>query len=412
VFRTVVLTAWIVFHLYLAWRVASVPAVARRVRARWVAVAFGVAALVFPLSRALEDGGPPFLAVPLEWAAMTWSGTALLLVTCLLALDLVTLFGLLLRRHAARLRGYALLAGLALAAVALVQGLRAPVVEDYEVTLPGLPADADGLTVAVVSDTHLGTLIGPDWLAARVEQVLSLRPDLVLLAGDIVEGHGAPDPDGRFAAVLRRLAPPLGVFAVLGNHDGHAGGEQVRRFLSAAGVRVLHDEWVLLRPGLVLAGVTDPRVDGVELPARIRRALAGRPSDAATILLQHRPSDADVAARAGAGLFVAGHTHGGQIWPAACISRLVNPLFEGRYDRDGMVAIVSRGLGTWGPRMRLWEPGALPRITLRAPRPAGRPRPHRGLRPRRNLGLAPHRVMLLRNRGLAHEPEVRPCGLP
>lgn len=374
-FRTVVLALWVLFHAYLAWRVVSLPAVARRVRARWVVLAFALLALTVPISRTLERAGPPWLAHPLEWLAAHWLGVALLLVVCLLAVDLVTLFGHVLRRHAARLRGCALVAGAALSVVALVQGYRAPVVEDYEVTLPGLPPEADGLVIALVSDTHLGALVGPGWLAARVAQVQSLSPDLVLLAGDIVEGHGEPDPDGRLAAVLRGLTPPLGVYAVLGNHEAHAGGEAARRFLEAGGARVLHDEWVLLRPGLVLAGVTDPRLigrRGGDLPERILVALADRPPDAATILLQHRPEDAEVAAGAGAGLFLAGHTHGGQIWPASYISRAVNPLFDGRYEVGGMTVIVSRGMGTWGPRMRLWQAGALPRITLRAPRPAGR----------------------------------------
>ena len=61
-----------------------------------------------------------------------------------------------------------------------------------------------------------------------------------------------------------------------------------------------------------------------------------------------------------------GHTHGGQIWPFGYLVRQVYPLLAGRYDVDGMPVIVSRGAGTWGPRMRLWEPGEIIRVTLRA----------------------------------------------
>jgi predicted MPP superfamily phosphohydrolase len=63
---------------------------------------------------------------------------------------------------------------------------------------------------------------------------------------------------------------------------------------------------------------------------------------------------------------LSGHTHGGQVWPFGYLVRHRYPFFEGRYDVDGMTMIVSRGAGTWGPRMRLWKPGEILRITLRA----------------------------------------------
>ena len=96
------------------------------------------------------------------------------------------------------------------------------------------------------------------------------------------------------------------------------------------------------------------------------KALSGRPPGA-TVFLSHTPWETEKAAGAGAGLMLSGHTHGGQIWPFSYMVRLRYPLLGGRYDVNGMTVIVCRGTGTWGPRMRLWRPGEILRITLRSP---------------------------------------------
>jgi len=84
-----------------------------------------------------------------------------------------------------------------------------------------------------------------------------------------------------------------------------------------------------------------------------------------TVLLSHTPWQAEKAANFGASLMLSGHTHGGQIWPFGYLVRRVYPLLGGRYEVAGMPVIVCRGTGTWGPRMRLWRPGEILRVTLR-----------------------------------------------
>ena len=96
----------------------------------------------------------------------------------------------------------------------------------------------------------------------------------------------------------------------------------------------------------------------------IAQALEGRPPGA-TILLSHTPWQAERIAGAGVGLMLSGHTHGGQIWPFGYLVRSRYPLLEGRYEVDRMPVLVSRGTGTWGPRMRLWRAGEILRVTLR-----------------------------------------------
>jgi uncharacterized protein len=362
---TMLIGAAVLLQGYVVWRLVSVPVLGRRIPTRVLVAAAAALWLAFMLGMFLgHDASGPF-AVALELFAMTWLATMFLVAVCLLPVDLVTGFGWFAPRVAPALRGWAVLAGLALAAVALVQGLRPPVVTDFEVRLPHLPPERGGTVIVALSDLHLGTLLGERWLAARVAQVEALHPDLIVLLGDITEGHGAAAES--FLPGLRRLRAPLGVGAVTGNHESHRRRGTSPDVLEEAGVQVLHDRWAVVRPGLVLAGVDDlTSRRRADLPGDpVAAALADRPPGA-TVFLSHTPWEAGQAARFGAGLMLSGHTHGGQIWPFGLLEKGIYPLMAGRYDVNGMTVLVCRGTGTWGPRMRLWAPSEILRITLRA----------------------------------------------
>lgn len=368
-FGLVFLGFWIAFHGYLAWHLLRMRAMAgsRKARLRTLSLV-GLLALLFPVSRAIEADGLTAATYVLALVGTTWAGTLLLAVPCLLAVDVATLFGRAWRLHVERLRAGAFVLAGALSLVALVQGFRPPVVVEHEVVLPSLPRSADGTTLVLVSDLHLGATLDEDWLADRVEQIEALQADAVLLAGDVVEGRRIPlDVLAGMEPILRRLEPRLGTFAVAGNHDWH-GTFDFEKFVAAAGIELLKDEWVELVPGLVLAGVGDHGGHSFDYrgAGRAERALRNRPKGAATLFLSHRPVDGGPLAQAGVALSLAGHTHGGQLWPYGFLAWLRNPYYCGRYDEEGLTTIVTRGLGTWGPRMRLWAPSEIVFITLRS----------------------------------------------
>jgi predicted MPP superfamily phosphohydrolase len=242
-------------------------------------------------------------------------------------------------------------------------------VNDYEVRLAGLPADDDGLQIAVISDLHVGRLLDGEWLAARLDQIQALKPDMVFMLGDLFEGDSPSERQESMRYLLRGLSARCGVWAVTGNHEGHGGRDASVRFLEDAGVRVLRDEWAEVLPGLVIGGVDDGGhgASSTTSADRVRGVLSAKPQGAASVFLSHRPQMLADAASAGVGLMLCGHTHGGQIWPFGYVVAYMNPLVAGRSEIDGMPVIVSRGAGTWGPRMRLWAPGEILRITLRTP---------------------------------------------
>ena len=362
-FGTILISICTLMHIYVFWRVTSVPMVSRYVPLNLLIAAGALLWALFFIGRVYGHSGTGALATVTEFFGMIWMGMLLLLFISLLAADIITLFGFLLPRIAPLIRTWALVAGVVLSIVALVQGLRPPVVQSYEVRLADLPREMDKTVLVAMSDLHLGSLIGKRWLAARIAQVKEQRPDLVVFLGDLFEGHGQLQDD--LTSVLRGISAPFGVWAVTGNHEFHGGNRSIRLF-DETGIQLLRNRWVELRPGFILAGVDD-------LTAQYRAgrdgdlitpALSGR-APGATILLSHTPWQAENAARAGAGLMLSAHTHGGQIWPFGHLARRVYPLLAGRYEVDGMPVIVSRGTGTWGPRMRLWHPGEILRITLR-----------------------------------------------
>ncbi len=363
-FLIVILSVWTGMNAYAAWRLLATPPFASLPRILfWTIWALLFAS--FPLARLFGSLRLEFLSHLAEWLGAMWLGVLLLVVVCLLAADLVSGFGLLGARFGVLARRSALVLAVALALIAVVQALRLPAVRDYQVRVPGLPASRDGLVLVEVSDLHLGVLVRESWVERVVERVQSLKPDLLVVVGDLVEGHG--ESGDRFLPALRGLSAPLGVFGVTGNHEFYAGLPESERFFRAAGITLLRDRRVEPAPGLILGGVDDltaRRQFG--LPPPDFADVLGRPGAGGVVLLSHSPWNAGEAAAAGASLMLSGHTHDGQIWPFGYFVHFVYPLLGGRYEVGPESVIVCRGTGVWGPRMRLWRPSEIVRITLRS----------------------------------------------
>jgi predicted MPP superfamily phosphohydrolase len=296
-------------------------------------------------------------------------GTLFLLIPALLVIDAVTLFGLVLKPWVLHLRAVGTIAALALAVVAWIGGIIMPRTVEMEVEMPRLPAAADGLVVVHLSDIHLGSIIGKRRLSAIIERVETLRPDIVAITGDLVDADAGLVET--LLPQLKTLTAPLGVYSVLGNHEMYAGAERSTALMRDAGYTVLDSSAVEAAPGLWIVGIPDVRGSRQtgRPPAELEQALA-EAGEGAIILLQHAPENHEVAADAGVGLMLDGHTHGAQIWPAHYLVRRAFPHLAGAYKVGDMTQVVSRGAGQWGPPMRLFARSEIIRITLRSPKAA------------------------------------------
>ena len=362
-FGLVLTTAVTIMHVYVFWRAGSVPFLKNRIPRKYIYGTGMVFWILFYLGREIGHGGTGIVSVILELFGMNWMAVLFLMSVTVLMADIITIFGLLLPGKAPSLRGQALAVGCIISLTAIIQGMRPPVIENYDVYLSGLPDNMDGKVIIAMSDLHLGSVLGKDWLSARIDQVEAQHPDMIVLLGDIIEGHGRYEDE--ILSEFRQLSAPFGVWAVLGNHDSYRRNNSGIASLNTAGIQLLRNSWTEIMPGFILAGVDN--LSGRRLYTAgedpISRTLKSRPQGT-TIFLSHKPLYAERVAKAGVGLMLCGHTHGGQIWPFDYIVKRDYPLLEGQYEVDGMSVIVCRGTGIWGPRMRLWSPSEISRITL------------------------------------------------
>jgi predicted MPP superfamily phosphohydrolase len=226
------------------------------------------------------------------------------------------------------------------------------------IRLPNLPESWRGRVAALVSDTHLGHVRNYRFGQRIVSMLARLRPDVVLIAGDLYDGTAA-DLD-RLAEPWTKLSAPLGAFFVTGNHEEFFDRTKYLDAVDRSGVRILNNEKVVL-DGLQLIGVHYR--DSID-PQRLRSILqqAALDRDRASILLTHAPHRLPIPEEEGISLQLSGHTHGGQFIPYTWItSRIYGPYVYGLSHFGNLTVYTSSGAGTWGPPMRV---GTKPEIVL------------------------------------------------
>ncbi len=252
----------------------------------------------------------------------------------------------------------------------LLNGLDDVRVHNVPLLFPDLHQDLEGLRIAHISDVHVGLALGLPDLERMAEQTARAKPDLVLITGDFADDTDAYPDALKLAAAI---APRLGVFASIGNHEYFRGIDEIFRAYERGPVPLLLDSGAAVQVGeatLWLAGADDPRslsrmAPGF-FPRTLERSLRDAPSDAFIISLSHRPESFPDAARLGIPLTLAGHTHGGQIgFAGRSIVEYILPskYMWGQYRLDGSQLYVSAGAGHWFP-FRLGVPAEIPIYTL------------------------------------------------
>lgn len=255
-----------------------------------------------------------------------------------------------------------LAAALVLSAVGFFQA-RCPRVRRVAVPIRGLAPELDGYRIVQWSDVHVGPTIGRRFVESLVERTNELEPDAIAITGDLVDGQ-ASDLASALEPLLD-LHPRDGVFYVTGNHEYYWGADQWEEALERLGVHVLRNRHRTARPGLAIAGVTDPMGRGAHRPD-LRAAVGRIPAGTTTVLLSHRPQTAAAASRAGVSLQLSGHTHGGQFFPFSLFIRWFQPIVAGLHRVGATWLYVNRGTGYWGPPSRLGVGGEITVIELRS----------------------------------------------
>jgi len=237
---------------------------------------------------------------------------------------------------------------------------------EIPIEIANLPEHLHGLRIAQISDLHFGSFLAHEGMERIIELTKSLRPDLILLTGDYVNRWVSEVK--QVIPMLGRLEAPLGVYAVLGNHDFYADAEETMHLLSRHGIKYLdHDSESITVAGsrLWLLGSGDYNKDRrYDLNDRLARV----PADEPKIVMAHSPDTADLPRSHRVDLMMCGHTHGGQIrLPGK--GALLLPTYNRNYDQGlfrlgEMQLFVSRGVGMVGLPFRINCPPQLPILQL------------------------------------------------
>ncbi|MGA4865167.1 metallophosphoesterase [Streptomyces lavendulocolor] len=239
--------------------------------------------------------------------------------------------------------------------------LRGPRVKRVTVPLAKLARGAHGYRIAVVSDIHLGPILGRAHTRRIVDAINATQPDVVAVVGDMVDG--SVEDLGRAAEPLAELRARDGSFFVTGNHEYFSGAEEWVDHVRELGMRPLRNERVEIA-GFDLAGVNDVAGENYGDGPDFAAALGDRDRARAAVLLAHQPVVIHDAVEHGVDLQLSGHTHGGQLWPGNFLAELANPTVAGLERYGDTQLYVSRGAGAWGPPVRVGAPSDITVVEL------------------------------------------------
>lgn len=239
--------------------------------------------------------------------------------------------------------------------------LRGPRVKRVQVPLAKLPRAAHGFRIAVVSDVHLGPVLGRAHTQRIVDTVNRTQPDLIAIVGDLVDGN--VHDLGPAAEPLPSLSARHGTYFVTGNHEYFSGAAQWVDHVRELGLIPLENARRPL-PYFDLAGVNDIAGESEGHGPDFRAALGDRDRSRSAVLLAHQPVVIHDAVRHGVDLQLSGHTHGGQLWPGNYLAELANPTVAGLERYGDTQLYVSRGAGAWGPPVRVGAPSDITVVEL------------------------------------------------
>jgi uncharacterized protein len=328
-------------------------------------IAFWTVALSFMGGRLLEKLWPSALSELLIWVGSFWLAAVLYFLLAVVLLDLLRLvnhffpfFPAVINDNYSQAK-YLISAGiLGLVGLLLIGGhinSVIPRIKKLNLTIAKKSMRMRNLNIVVVSDIHLGTIVGRSRFDSIVNKINGLNPDLVLLPGDIVDEDLAPVIKQNLGESLMNIKSRFGVYAVTGNHEYIGGVEKACGYLNKHNINMLRDQSIKINDSFFLVGREDRsmnwavghrRKDLADLMATVDKSYP-------VILMDHQPFGLEEAAQQGVDLQLSGHTHDAQLWPLNYIVQSMYELAWG-YKRIGSTHYyVSDGVGTWGPPVRI-----------------------------------------------------------
>lgn len=229
-----------------------------------------------------------------------------------------------------------------------------PKIKEISLSIPKQVSGDDNMKLLMVSDIHLGALVGENREEKLVRLINTQQPDLVVLCGDIVDGDIGEVLRKNLGRHIQEIKAPFGVFAIPGNHEYIGGITKTLPYLESINIRVLRDQTVKLSNGVQLVGRDD--IDGKRMANIPRKELSQLIKECdnnfPVIVLNHQPLNLEEAVKEEVDLHLSGHTHNGQLWPLNYMTKAIYELSWGFLKKGNTNFYVSSGFGTWGPPVR------------------------------------------------------------
>lgn len=326
-------------------------------------VLFLVLALSFIFGRIMERICLCVVSDIFVWIGSFWLAAMLYFFLIIVFVDVLRLINIWLPflpklfENMARAKQITLLASITVVIVVLFGGLLNalhPKIKTLELTIPK-PANFKRLNIVAASDIHLGTIIGRNRFCNIVNKINSLKPDIVLFPGDIVDEDLGPVVKQNLGDALTKIKSKYGVYAITGNHEYIGGVEGASKYLEDHNVVMLRDSVVKINESLYIIGREDRTVNRFTAHQRksMEELLATVDKKYPVILMDHQPFQLYEAKQNGVDLQISGHTHHGQLWPLNYITRSVYEVSMGYLKKGNTHFYVSCGVGTWGPPVRI-----------------------------------------------------------
>jgi len=342
----------------------------------WAIIIFWVLAGSFVVARFLERAFPCDFTEVMTWIGSFWLGAMVYFVLAVLLIDLARLvnhfipfFPHVFYADYQKTKLIALFITMGLVILTVTAGFinaRNPRVKVMDLYIAKKIQGNKTLKIAMASDIHLGTLVGKRGAFRLVNMINGLNPDIILLAGDLVDEDLKPVIRRNLGETLKNLHAPFGVYAITGNHEYIGGAAEAVAYLSSHKIKFLSDTAELIDNRFYLAGRDDR--DKSRFTGKQRKPLAeilkGIDPAYPVVLMDHQPFQLSKPEQLGVTLQLSGHTHHGQIWPFNFITNAIYEVSWG-YKKIGNTHIyVSSGFGTWGPPIRLGNRPEVVSITL------------------------------------------------
>jgi predicted MPP superfamily phosphohydrolase len=232
---------------------------------------------------------------------------------------------------------------------------RNPVLNKIDLNINKEYSKLNSINAVVVSDIHLGPLSCGKWFDDVVTRINFLNPDVIILAGDVIDEDLKPVIERNLGEHLLNLKAKYGVFAVTGNHEYIGGVEPAVKYLTEHGITVIRDTSVLVNNQFYLIGREDKDIE--RFSGKKRKPLEELMKDVdikyPVIVINHQPTNLGELDGKGIDLSISGHTHHGQIFPNNLITKMTYEVSRGLINKSGTWVFVSTGLGTWGPPIRI-----------------------------------------------------------